>query len=201
MDLLVKAWQLFWEHSWWNILEEALQGDQGQVIIDHTKTTPMEDIQTTALEPAAPTAANPDVLLPDWGTPQNAYHNTRVLCDLALLPVDVKNIICACIYQESGFYNYLPNGNPVEHRNLNEDGTVSSIDYGICQINDWFHIGEGKDFPSVAYVLDNPQEAVKYMIRMEQAGQLGLWSSYKSGAYRQWLGKNSPMWRLATGYK
>lgn len=169
--------------------------NRNTIIIDHTNEPTTMENDLTPAPPVGPTAANPDVLFPDWNTPQRAYHNTRVLCDLALLSVNIKNTICACIYQESQFYNYLTNGNPVEHKNV-VDGVVSSTDWGICQINDWFHIGPGKDFPSVQYVLENPAEAVKYMIQMEQAGKLSLWSSYQSGVYKKWLLADSPMWLL-----
>jgi hypothetical protein len=147
--------------------------------------------------PPTPTPANPDVLTQDWTTRQGIYHNVRVLCDLAGLILDEKNTICACIYQESTFYNYLPNGAPVKHENLNADGSLSSTDWGLCQINDYFHIGTGKDFPTVDYVLQNPKEVVEWMIEMYQSGDLAQWDSFKSGAYRQWLLPTSPMWKLS----
>jgi hypothetical protein len=85
----------------------------------------------------------------------------------------------------------------VKHENLNADGSLSSTDWGLCQINDYFHIGTGKDFPTVDYVLQNPKEVVEWMIEMYQSGDLAQWDSFKSGAYRQWLLPTSPMWKLS----
>lgn len=131
-----------------------------------------------------------------WDTPKHAYHSVRVMCDEAGLDVNQKNTICACIYQESEFYNILPDGTPVRNDNFNRDGSISSTDWGIAQINEYWHIKKFPDFPSVQYVLDHPEEAVAYMIKMFKSNQLSLWSSYKSGAYRKWLAIDSPMWRL-----
>lgn len=163
-------------------------------IIPPTTTMPNNTQQSPSSSnesaPVVPTAPNPDTLAPDWSTQKNAYHNTRVLCDFAGLNVEQKNIICACIYQESRFLI------DVKHANVS-NGVVESTDYGICQINDYYHIGAGKDFPSVEYVLDNPDKVVAWMIRMYQQGHIGQWVSYSSGAYRQWLVPSSPMWGLA----
>lgn len=141
--------------------------------------------------PIPPTQSNPDILVTDWSLPSNAYHNTRVLCDLAGLTLDEKNLICACVFQESQFKN------TAVCRNKNAQGVVTSSDWGICQINDWYHIGIGKDFSTVDYVVANPDKCIQWMIAMYQHGMLKQWVSYSSGAYKQWLLPNSPMWRLA----
>lgn len=157
-----------------------------------TQSTPKPISSSNENAPVAPAPVvpNPDILAPDWDTQQHAYHNVRVLCDLAGLTFEQKNIICACIYQESRFKI------GIKHANVS-NGVVESTDYGICQINDYYHIGAGKDFPSAEYVLDNPDKAVAWMIQMYQRGSIGQWVSYSSGAYRQWLVPSSPMWLLA----
>ena len=81
---------------------------------------------------------------------------------------------------ESGFKNTAKNENK-------RDGKTVSIDWGICQINDYWHIGAGKSFPSVEYVLKNPAEVVKWMIKQYKAGNLKWWIAYKSGAYKKYL--------------
>lgn len=126
-----------------------------------------------------------------WDTPTGAFHAVRVVCDRMGLSVEQKNIICACIFQESRFLNTAKgeNKDPVTK-------VVWSTDWGLAQINDHYHIGVGKDFPTVGYVLQNPEEAVKWMISLYKEGKLSLWSSYKSGAYKQWLLLSSPMWLL-----
>lgn len=126
--------------------------------------------------------------LTTWDTSENNRHNVRVLCDLSGLDLHSKNIITACVEQESNFYNYLPITNqPVKHVNLNRDGTVASTDWGIVQINDYYHIGIGKDFPSVEYVMQNPDKCVQFMIDCYKEGKLFLWSSYKTGAYLRYM--------------
>jgi len=146
-----------------------------------------------------PVVEAPTVLLFD--TPQHAYHSVRVLCDNAGLPfektVDVdgvmhmpKDIICSVIMGESEFYNTAKN------INRRADGTVGSTDWGICQINDRFHIGVGADFPSVEYVLANPDKAVEWMIKMYKLGHINWWCAYSGGRYKQFLLQSSPMWLL-----
>ena len=135
-----------------------------------------------------PTPANPDILVP-WDSQKSNYHNVRVLCDLAGLTYDEKNLLCSCVYQESEFLL------DAKHPNI-VNGKVTSTDWGICQINDYYHIGINKDFPSVEYVLNNPADVVNWMIGMYKHGLLKQWVSYSSGAYQQWLKPNSPMWDL-----
>lgn len=140
------------------------------------------------VSPVAP-IATPTYL---WATPQQSYHSVRVLADLLGLSVDQKNTLCACIFQESRFKNSAVN------HNKNGYGQTTSSDWGICQVNDYFHIGPNRDFPTVDYVVANPEKVVRWMIKLQLAGQLHLWSSYSTGAYKQWLAANSPMWLLKT---
>lgn len=138
------------------------------------------------------TPVNPDSISYLWDSPQHNYHNARVLCDKAGLSVEQKNILSACIYQESRFNNEAIN------HNKDSSGKTLSTDYGICQINDYYHIAPtGTPFLSVQDVVDNPDKAVSYMITMYQHGLLKQWVSYSSGAYSQWLSQGSPMWGLA----
>jgi len=113
--------------------------------------------------------------------PLTARHAIRVLCDEAGLTAEEKNIICATIQGESNFKNTAKN------ENKNSAGKVLSTDHGLCQINDFYHIGQGKSFPSVEYVYDNPAEVVKWMIKQYKKGNLGWWICYRSGAYRRYL--------------
>ncbi len=121
----------------------------------------------------------------DFSTPKTAWHSTRVLCDDAGLSYDDKNLLCACIYQESEF------NNRATHRNLH------STDWGLCQINDKIWSGPGQPFVDGADIVNHPDKAVSFMIRMFKQGELHLWVSYSSGAYRRWLVPSSPMWTLA----
>lgn len=155
-------------------------------ILDNIFTT--KPIPPQPMTDASVVLQTPEVLLFD--TPQNAYHSVRVLCDNAGLTVTEKNLICACIYQESAFKN------TARCENKNKQGIVTSVDNGLCQVNSYYHTGVGKEFPSTDYVIAHPEEAVKWMINMYQSGLLKLWVSYSSGAYLKWLKPTSPMWKL-----
>ena len=131
----------------------------------------------------------------DFSTPHNAYHSTRVLCDQMGLSLEhcvevdgvmyqPKDIICATIWGESEFDNTSKN------INRNSKGVTTSTDWGICQINDYFHIGTDKDFPSVQYVLDNPDKCVAWMIERYKEGHIDWWCAHASGWYKHFLGKS-----------
>lgn len=124
----------------------------------------------------------------DWSIPVMAHHNVRVICDQEGLDYGQKQILAACVMQESGFNIHATN------KNMGRDSfghpIILSEDWGIVQINDHWHIGPGKDFPSPQYVIDNPEACVRYMCRYYKShGDLMAWSSYKFGAYKKFLGK------------
>lgn len=129
---------------------------------------------------------NPDIILP-WALSMTAHHNVRALCDLMGLSYEQKQVLTACVYIESGFHVNA------EHQNFkfNADGsrTLESTDYGIVQVNDYWHIGPGKEFPNVAFVLANPEACVRWMCRYyKEHGNLNAWCSFTSGAYKRVLG-------------
>lgn len=133
----------------------------------------------------------------DFSTPQASFHSTRVICDEEGLTYAQKNIVCECIYQESTFLNYRSPGVPVTNGNKDKTGKVWSTDFGICQVNDYFNIGPGKPFASVNYVMQHPDEVVRWMVRiMKKTGKLQPWSSYTTGAYKKWDAPTSKMWIL-----
>lgn len=142
-------------------------------------------VSMPAEQPIPSTAENPDTLLP-WTTPENCHHNVRVVCDLEGLTYNQKQILTACVRQESDFVT------TATHNNTN-----NTIDYGICQYNDGLNqhgvpywIGEGATFPNPAYVINNPLDCVQVMCRyLKATGNLNPWVSYASGEYKQWLGK------------
>ena len=130
--------------------------------------------------PVVPSVVNPDIL-GVWDNGLGSRHNVRVLCDLAGLSYEDKNIITACIARESGFDN-----NAVCN-NRDATGAIWSRDIGIVQCNTHFWIGPGKKFPSEAYVLANQQVMVQWMIDCMKAGQLGMWASYSTKAYLRYM--------------
>jgi hypothetical protein len=156
-----------------------------QLIIVLTKLRDTIFLMETESVPPVVSPASVDTLVPWTNTvgSENNRHNVRVLCDLAGLTVYAKNVITACIEQESDFYS-LAVGQP------NANGT---IDYGICQFNNgelhgvplW--IGPGAAFASTQEVLDNPQKCVELMIQEYKAGHINWWASYSTGAYLKFM--------------
>ncbi len=139
--------------------------------------------------PVVPVLSQPAPYL--WDTPEHARHSVRVICDEELILQKTilidgkryypKDVICAVIMGESEFYNNAKN------YNRNSKGEITSTDFGICQINDRWHIGPNKDFPSVEYVLANPDKCVRWMCRMFQIGHINAWVAYTNGSYKQHL--------------
>lgn len=115
-----------------------------------------------------------------WDTVADARHSVRVICDEMGLTLQEKNIITAVIQAESGFKNTAK----LENK---KNGVTWSTDWGICQINDYYHVGDGKKWASVKQILDNPDKAVKWMIQMYKQGQLKMWVAYSSGSYKRYL--------------
>lgn len=167
---------------------------------------PAPEPEPTPIVPVPPPAPAKPVL--SFATAKDAFLSTRMICDELGVSLarnvmvngkayQAKDIICACIMQESGFLNRKKDGSPVKYENKDADtGEVWSTDWGIVQINDYWNIGKGKPFPSVQYVLDHPERCVRWMVQMYLAGKLNLWSSYKGGHYKQWLKDGSAMWKL-----
>ncbi len=146
--------------------------------------------------PVIPPIINPPITpLPmptyKWDTLANSRHSVRLICD-EMLPLKrtvlingkyylPKDVITAVIQGESGF------NNKAKCLNKNAQGVVTSTDWGICQINDKYHVGAGKRWSSVAQIVNNPDKAVKWMIQMYNQGLLKLWVAYSSGAYKKFL--------------
>ncbi len=134
-----------------------------------------------------------------FDTPTEAEHSVRLLCDAEALSWEQKNELAGTIWGESRFKNFKEDGTPLVHLNYeeHEDGTfildaegnkiLSSTDYGLCQINDHYHIGAGKDFPSVDYVMQNPRKVVEWMINMYKAGKINLWDAHLNGSYKNYI--------------
>lgn len=118
----------------------------------------------------------------DWSTRDKARYSCRVIMDTYGLRWIEKDLLCAVIEAESGFKINAKNENK-------KGGKVLSTDWGICQINDFYHIGKGKYFASVEEVLMKPEKSVQFMIEQYNAGHLDWWIAYKSGAFRKFLPK------------
>jgi len=120
-----------------------------------------------------------------WDNKVNVRHSCRVIMDEYGLRWGEKDLLCACIQQESQF-------NPRAIGKANSNGTV---DYGLCQYNTGknkttgqaYWIGVGADFKDINEVLDSPEKNVRIMVREYKKGNLKLWSSYITGAYKKFM--------------
>lgn len=122
--------------------------------------------------------------VPEPPKPETPQAMVLRICKEENLTVLQTNDLYNTLRIESNFKNYRADGTPLIHENK-VNGKLASTDWGICQINDYYHIGKGKDFPTVGYVLANPDKAVRFMAQMCKAGKLNLWVAYKSGAYKK----------------
>ena len=163
--------------NWWQKFIRMVENFLVNIHPSPTITPMTEPEETNQIETQVP-AVNPDALLP-WTSIENNRHNVRALCDLAGLSEADKNTISQVIHCES---NYNP---ACVHPNI-VNGITASTDYGICQINDFYHIGPNKDFETVQYVLDNPEACVNWMIKMFKAGELKLWVCYLKSLYENY---------------
>lgn len=115
-----------------------------------------------------------------WGTKEEARHSVRVICDEEGLSVNEKNLICAVIECESGF------DTKAVHKN---NDARKSVDYGLCQYNSFWYIGEGKPIASVDEALNNPERCVRVMIQQFRNGRLKDWVCFSSNRYKKFIKK------------
>lgn len=148
----------------------------------------------TQTPPYVPTTTQSSPVEPPkllWDTVANAKHSVRVICDEEGLSWKDKNDLCATVGAESGWMSYYltgpKKGQPVKLENKDKTGKVWSTDWGIIQLNDYYHIGEGKSFPSPQYVLDNPEACIRWMCKQWKVGNANWWIAFKSGAYKSYL--------------
>lgn len=151
---------------------------------------PLEAPKTPSEAPLPPKPIQP---MYDWSTVEKARHTVRVICDEEGLTLKQKNELCATVGAESGWQSYYlsgpKKGQPVKLENK-KNGVVWSTDWGIMQLNDYFHIGKGKAFPSVQYVLDNPEKCIRWMCAQWKAGRGYWWVAFKekTPAYKNYYG-------------
>lgn len=122
-------------------------------------------------QPPAPAPVPPKY---DWSTPETARHSLRVVADEEGLTAEQKDDFSRTMHCESGYNIHCV------HPNL-YNGKVVSTDYSIFQINDHYHIGPGKDFPSVEYVMNNTTEVARWSARQFKAGNGHIWVCKSAG--------------------
>lgn len=142
----------------------------------HPDAKATDEVTSAAVEPVQP-AIVPPATKYDWDTPILARHSTRVICDEESLTLEQKNTLCATVGAESG---WKPNA-------IGKPNTNGSRDWGIVQVNDKLWVGEGKAFPTTAYVLANPEECVRWMCTQWKAGHRNWWMGYTSNNYKAYL--------------
>jgi len=164
--------QSFWE-QFLKLLEALFVGEK-PIHPDDPPIKPTDEmtVDPKPIEPVKETLA--------WETPEKARHSVRVICDEEGLTVEQKNTLCATVGAESGWKPRAINKNV-------RDGIVKSIDYGICQINDYWHIGPTKYFKSPEEVLSNPEKCIRWMCKMWKAEKRNLLAAYNNGSYKRYL--------------
>src|SRR3990167_8816070 len=140
----------------------------GLIEIPTTTPKPFPVPVLTQLAPIPSPVLPPKYL---WDSKASARHSVRVIADEEGLTVADKNTLCATVACESNFDTQAKNENK-------KDGRVVSTDWGICQINDHYHIGIGKSFPSVDYVLKNPEACIRWMCKLWKQGKKHWWICY-----------------------
>lgn len=186
-----------------------------EAIIDWAKNfiLALQEKKQTPLPPQEPVSVKPDApqevkkepeIVKLWDTKENIRHSCRVICDEEGLAVSDKNDMVATIQAESGFNLTIKNLNGKWKNKLDENGNqiydkqtgvpireyvVLSTDWGLCQINDYWNIGAGKPFPSVDFVLNNPEKVVRWMCGEWKRGEFSKqkWIAYKNGSYKNYL--------------
>lgn len=139
------------------------------------KQEEMIKVISDEIPPVKPIIESPKYL---WDTKEQARYSVRVICDEEGLSTADKNLITAIIACESGF------NTKAIHKNNN---SRKSTDWGICQFNDYWYIGEGKPIASVDEALNNPTLCVKVLISQHKKGRLNDWICYKNGMYKAYL--------------
>ena len=127
-----------------------------------------------------PVAPKPPVVEPkyDWSTQEKARHSVRVICDEEGLSVKDKNELCATVGGESGWKPRQKSLKP------NFDGTH---DHGIIQLNEKYWIGEGKLYPNIEAVYNDPEGCIRWMCRQWNGGNKEWWYAFKNGSYKKYM--------------
>lgn len=152
----------------WSLVESPFltQKEKSSIIKDTTKT--LNEIAVKIDEPI--------VSKYDWSTKSATRHSCRVIMDEYNLKWAQKDLLCAVIQAESGFN--------VKAKNVNTNG---SVDWGICQINDTYWIGQGKYFASPEEVLNYPEKSVRFMVEQYLQGNLKWWYGFTNQSYKRYL--------------
>jgi C-type lysozyme/alpha-lactalbumin family len=163
-----------WLVHMYQLLLQSLQKERAT--IPDKETDVAVDMPPKPQNSPQPSATPPAYL---WDTPANVRHSVRAICDEEGLTVDQKNALSSTVHCESDYNPKAIHPNVVS-------GKVGSTDYGLCQINDYWHIGPGKDFPSKDFVLDNPEKCVRWMCRQWLAGNANAWVCHLKGLYENY---------------
>lgn len=114
----------------------------------------------------------------DWSTPEKARHSVRVICDEEGLLWNDKNELCATVGAESGWKPRQRSLKP------NFDGTY---DHGIVQLNEKYWIGEGKLYPNIEAVYNDPEGCIRWMCKQWKLGNKNWWYAFKNRSYMRFM--------------
>lgn len=147
------------------LLQRLFKKKQSNVNIPTSETTPVAEIP------------KPETLKYDWSTQEKARYSVRMICDEEGLSVKDKNDLCATVGAESG---WKPRQRSLK---ANFDGTY---DHGIIQLNEKYWIGEGKLYPNIEAVYNDPEGCIRWMCRNWKRNK-NWWYAYKNGSYLRYM--------------
>lgn len=129
----------------------------------------------------------------DWGGRPNVYPEHlqqefikrlhRFALDSGYSMKQAEDLI-ATGWGESGFNPYAI------HKNI-VGGVLSSTDWGGAQVNDYWHIIKYKDFPSVEWIMQHPEECYQWMAKIFKTAP-NTWDAHKNGGYKNYLNGFNP---------
>jgi hypothetical protein len=129
---------------------------------------------------SVPIQAFPKIEKYDWNSKEDVEKSIIKICKSDGLTDDETKIICAVIECESGF-------NPMAiNKNKDKGGNITSIDYGLCQYNDYWYSQKMKLITTRGALYD-PEKSVRLMIKRYRQGFLKDWVCYNTGKYRNFM--------------
>lgn len=163
----------------WAVLVEVFSRKEGLAPLIPNVPPSLPDFEPTPPQPPVPPEPDPKYL---WDTPDHAHHSVRLICDEEGLNLTEKNLICQVIRCESGFKTDVTQVNRDQ-----KTGKILSTDYGICQMNSYWYIGNNRPIKDIEEALHDPEKCVRIMIKRYREGGLTDWVCYSSGKFRRYI--------------
>jgi hypothetical protein len=113
--------------------------------------------------------------------PESMQNMVRRVCRELRLTFQMSADLFATVQGESGF-----NPSAINH-NYDKSGKLTSIDYGIAQLNSRWYIGPNCELKTPQEALADPEKCIRVMAKAFKAGRAKDWLVYRYGRYKQFL--------------